>query len=308
MTVQVSNNAAAALASSITNTATSLTVQSGQGALFPSLAAGQFFFATLVDASNNLEIIKVTARASDTLTIVRGQDGTTGKAYAAGDKVELRLVAAIFSEFIQRDGGVDFTGQITVPQGTAAGKAINASRQVLTGAGSGLQGGGNLTADLSLSLTATGVTAGSKGSAAQIPVITVDAQGRVTALTGVALDLSTKADVGGGNASGTWPISITGSAPWANVTGKPTALSQFTNDVGGGFFYATGNCANFSGFPTGNTGNCRPMSSYGVNQAVQQNCGNIQGSAVLVRDDGVTANFIQHLWNYNCNCNCCCCC
>jgi hypothetical protein len=46
----------------------------------------------------------------------------------------------------------------------------------------------------------------------------------------------------GGNASGTWPISITGNASyassagsvaWSNVSGRPTALSQFTNDLAG---------------------------------------------------------------------------
>lgn len=42
----------------------------------------------------------------------------------------------------------------------------------------------------------------------------------------------------GGNASGTWGISITGSAgsvAWTNVSGRPTAVSSFTNDAG----YAT---------------------------------------------------------------------
>ena len=112
MSVRVSNNASATLAAGITSTATSVTLQSGQGALFPIIVAGQFFFATLVDSSNNLEIVKVTARSGDTLTVVRGQDGTTGRAYAAGDKIELRLVAAVFSELIQRDGGVAMTADL----------------------------------------------------------------------------------------------------------------------------------------------------------------------------------------------------
>lgn len=234
MGVRTANNASASLAASITNTATSITVQSGQGALFPTISAGQFYYATLVDSSNNLEIVKVTARATDTFTVTRAQDGTTARAYSAGDKVELRLVAAVFDEMIQRDGSIPFTGQITVPQGTAAGKAINADRQVLTS--TNLTGGGNLTADRTLDLSDTGVAAGSFGSASQIPIITVDAKGRITARGTAALDLSTKADRGGGNATGTWPISITGnsnyansagSVAWGNVTGRPSGEPWF---------------------------------------------------------------------------------
>ena len=94
MAVRFSNNAFATLASSLTNVATTASLSSGQGSRFPSLGAGDYFFATLVDASNNQEIIKVTARTNDTITIVRGQDGTSGRAFSAGDRVELRVVAA----------------------------------------------------------------------------------------------------------------------------------------------------------------------------------------------------------------------
>ena len=93
MSIKFSNNASAALASGINNAVTALTVATGAGALFPTLSAGDYFYATLVDSSNNIEVIKVTARTGDNFTIVRGQDGTTARSYASGDKVECRLTA-----------------------------------------------------------------------------------------------------------------------------------------------------------------------------------------------------------------------
>jgi hypothetical protein len=94
MTIKFTNNASATLAASITSTQTSVSVTTGQGALFPTLSAGDYFYVTFSDSANNLEIAKCTARASDTLTVVRGQDGTTGRQFSAGDKCELRFTAA----------------------------------------------------------------------------------------------------------------------------------------------------------------------------------------------------------------------
>lgn len=99
MTVLYSNNAASTLASSITNVATSLTVATGEGALFPSPTGGDYFYATLEDGSNNREIVKVTARSTDTFTIVRAQDGTTARSFASGSKVELRITRAMLDDF-----------------------------------------------------------------------------------------------------------------------------------------------------------------------------------------------------------------
>lgn len=110
--LKFTNNASATLSAAITNSATSIALTTGNGSLFPSLGAGEFFYATLVDSSNNLEIVKVTARSTDTLTVVRGQDGTTGRAFATGDKLELRAVAAGFAEMIQRDGSVPMTAAL----------------------------------------------------------------------------------------------------------------------------------------------------------------------------------------------------
>ena len=93
MSVKFSNNGHSTLAASLTNSATSITVASGHGARFPSLTGSEYFYATLIDSSNNLEIVKVTARSSDVLTVTRAQESTTARAYAVGDRVELRVTA-----------------------------------------------------------------------------------------------------------------------------------------------------------------------------------------------------------------------
>ncbi len=87
------NNASAKLASAITDSALSLTVQAGQGAEFPSPTGSDYFMLTLV-SSGGLEIVKVTARSTDTFTIVRAQEGTSASAFAAGDGVRNYLTAA----------------------------------------------------------------------------------------------------------------------------------------------------------------------------------------------------------------------
>ena len=92
------NNAYSTLASGITDVATTLTVTASEGARFPSPTGADYFYATLIDTSNNLEIVKCTARSTDTFTVVRGQESTTAQAYSAGDRIELRFTAAGVSE------------------------------------------------------------------------------------------------------------------------------------------------------------------------------------------------------------------
>ena len=103
--IKFTNFAHSTLASGITNVATSLAVAAGQGARFPSLGAGEYFYVTLEDASLNREIVKVTARSTDTFTIVRAQDNTAARAWVAGDVVSLRLNAAAISEVTALEDG-----------------------------------------------------------------------------------------------------------------------------------------------------------------------------------------------------------
>jgi hypothetical protein len=99
MALILKNNAIAKLNAGISTGATSLTLQAGQGALFPTLATGDWFPVTLLRSDNTLEICRCTARAGDVLTVTRAQEGTAAITFSAGDRVELRLTAAAMAEF-----------------------------------------------------------------------------------------------------------------------------------------------------------------------------------------------------------------
>jgi hypothetical protein len=95
MAILFTNNASTTLASSINSSATSITVATGTGALFPNPTSPDYFLVTLQGISGTpIEIVKCTARSTDTLTIVRAQEGTTASSFSSSDKVELRITAA----------------------------------------------------------------------------------------------------------------------------------------------------------------------------------------------------------------------
>ena len=98
MTVKVTNNGFSTLASGINDSVTTIALATGEGARFPNPSSPDVFYATLIDTSNNLEIVKVTARSSDSLTVVRAQDNTSARAFSTGDRFELRPVAKLFED------------------------------------------------------------------------------------------------------------------------------------------------------------------------------------------------------------------
>ena len=99
------NNAKSFLASAISSTATTATLASGTGSLFPSPTTGQGFKMTFVDAATGLlnEIVLVTARSGDTITIVRGQEGTTPQSWLANDLAGMYFTAGTINNNIQLD-------------------------------------------------------------------------------------------------------------------------------------------------------------------------------------------------------------
>ena len=109
-----SNNAATTLASGITNSATSLTVATGTGAVFPTITGNQdYFLITLQSVSTgNSEIVLVTARTTDTFTIVRAQEGTTAIAFSTSDYVQQRVTAGELTRLAAGSARGGYTDQV----------------------------------------------------------------------------------------------------------------------------------------------------------------------------------------------------
>lgn len=113
MTSLVVNNAFSTLASGITNASSSLTVATGEGARFPAPSGGNDAYLTLIDNAGLFEIIKYTTRTSDTFSgLTRASDNTTAKSFSAGDKVELRIVAAHYSLPAIATAGTDYVAPV----------------------------------------------------------------------------------------------------------------------------------------------------------------------------------------------------
>jgi hypothetical protein len=90
------NNAVSTLASAIGTTDTTVFIAPGQGGRFPVVVAPNFCFATLENATGDIEVVRITAHsaASTSLTVTRAQQGTTALSWAIGDLFEVRPTAA----------------------------------------------------------------------------------------------------------------------------------------------------------------------------------------------------------------------
>lgn len=117
MPALLGNNATTTLASGINSSVTSISIASA--ANFPSPADGEWFPLTVIDSSLNMEIMKVTARSGTTLTVLRGQEGTTARSFASGSRCDIRLTAGAFAD-APGSGGVagDF---LDLPQNASPG-------------------------------------------------------------------------------------------------------------------------------------------------------------------------------------------
>ena len=89
------NNASSRLFAAISAATTSIRVEAGDGAKFPSPTGSDIFTVTVEDRrSSQIEIMNCTGRSGDILTVVRAQEGTAAQAFVVGATVSNRLTAA----------------------------------------------------------------------------------------------------------------------------------------------------------------------------------------------------------------------
>lgn len=273
MALLIENNAYSRLAASLAAGGTTLTVDTGTGDRFPIAVAPNYFKLTLQDAANNIEIIKVSARAasSDSMTIERAQEGTTARAWSIGDIVELRLTAGVTAPLqvleeadtaplirgkidVPTRSGVDASGSWNINSATAT--ALQTARTIN---GVSFNGTANITITANTPNSLTFNNTGAGGASGSL----FNGAGALT----VSYNTVGAPSTTGANASGTWGINITGNAATANSATNATTATN----VSGGTASVT------SGTVTGGAQGFQ--SGWNVNGDITANRGN--GSGVI---------------------------
>ncbi len=123
------NNASDTLNGAITNVATSITLNDASE--FQAIGAGEQYYLTITDGTN-IEIVLATALSTNTFTVTRGQQGTSGTAFADGSLVEQRITKGDLDNFVQMQetGAIDFSGASEFKIPTDTSPTVNADGEM----------------------------------------------------------------------------------------------------------------------------------------------------------------------------------
>lgn len=234
------NNASSLLASGITAGSTTVTVTAGQGALFPAISSGQYSVGTLEDTSGNIEVVFITGRTTDTMTITRAQENTTALSFASGSRFELRVTAGVLATLLQKTGADTLTGTTNLAGILALGSGGSIQGGEFTGA---LRGAPGVTGN-QITVPANGTSPATMGGSTLLT--TSNLVGSLPSGVGVVLTGMVLFWTGASNAIPTGYVLCDGS------NGTPNLRDQFI--VGGGGSLPTTGGANNATTGTSTTG------------------------------------------------------
>ena len=259
------------LASALTSNGTSASVVSGTSLLGgATISAGQTF-TVVIDPDTALEeIVDVTAVSTNTLTITRGIDGSTGVAHSAGAVVRHMAIGRDYREantHIEAASGVHgLSGSVvgTTDTQTLSGKTLTSP--TLTTPALGTPASGILTNTTGLPLT-TGVTGTLPVANGGTGVTTSTGSGAV--VLGTSPTIASPTITGTGAIAGTFTGNLTG-----NVTGNLTGTASAATLAATATALATGRTISLTGDVTGTsasfdgTGNASITAAIGANSIV----------------------------------------